>query len=339
MWIVRLALRRPYTFVVASLLVAILGGLMIIWTPTDIFPTVDIPVVSAAFNFTGMPAEEMEKRVVGQFERILTTTVDDIEHVESQSLNGVGVVKIYFQPRAKIEQAIAQVTAVSQTAIRFMPPGMQPPLILRYNASSVPIQQLSLHSDTIPENQLFDLAVNFLRPQLITIPGVQIPYPYGGKQRQVMVDIDPDKLYAYGLSPADVSNAINAQNLILPAGSTKIGKQEYQVKLNSSPETVAALNNLPIKTVRGTTIFMRDVANVRDGFQVQTNIVHADGKGGVLISILKSGSASTLDVVNNIKKALPDIKKTLPPDLEITPMFDQSVFVRASVEGVVKEAA
>src|SRR2546421_10351912 len=251
MWIVRLALRRPYTFVVASMLVAILGVLMIVWTPTDIFPVVDIPVVSVAFNYTGMPAEEMEKRVVGQFERFVTTTVDDIEHVESQSLNGIGVIKLYFQPRAKIEQAIAQVTAVSQTAIRSMPPGMQPPLILRYNASSVPILQLSLRSDTLPENQLFDLATNFLRPQLITIPGVQIPYPYGGKQRQVMVDIDPDKLFAYGLSPADVSNAINAQNLILPAGSTKIGKQEYQVKLNSSPETVAALNNLPIKTIRG----------------------------------------------------------------------------------------
>src|SRR5437773_6253383 len=220
-----------------------------------------------------------------------------------------------------------------------MPPGMQPPLIIRYNASSVAILQLSLRSDTLPENQLFDISTNFLRPQLITIPGVQIPYPYGGKQRQVMVDIDPDKLYAYGLSPMDVSNAINAQNLILPAGSTKIGKQEYQVKLNSSPEAIAALNNLPVKTVNGATIFVKDVANVRDGFQVQTNIVHADGKGGVLVSILKSGSASTLDVVNNIKKALPDIAKTLPPELTITPMFDQSLFVRASVEGVVKEAA
>ena len=234
MWIVRLALRRPYTFVVASMLVAILGGLMIVWTPTDIFPTVDIPVVSVAFQYTGMPAEEMEKRVVGQFERFLTTTVDDIEHIESQSLNGIGVIKIYFQQRAKIEQAIAQVTAISQTAIRQMPPGMQPPLIIRYNASSVPIIQLSLGSDSIPENQLFDLAVNVMRPQLITIQGVQIPYPYGGKQRQIMVDIDPDKLYAYGLSALDVSNAINVQNLILPAGSAKIGKQEYQVKLNSS---------------------------------------------------------------------------------------------------------
>src|SRR5690242_20103596 len=252
MWIVRLALRRPYTFVVAAMLVAILGCLIVFaWMPTDIFPVVDIPVVSVAFNYTGMPAEDMEKRVVGQFERFLTTTVDDVEHIESQSLYGIGVIKIYFQPRAKIEQAIAQVTAISQTAIRQMPPGMQPPLIIRYNASSVPILQLSLRSDTLPENQLFDISTNFLRPQLITIPGVQIPYPYGGKQRQVMVDIDPDKLYAYGLSPADVSNAVNAQNLILPAGSTKIGTQEYQVKLNSSPDTIAALNNLPIKSVNG----------------------------------------------------------------------------------------
>src|SRR5438552_13588954 len=243
MWIVRLALRRPYTFVVAAMLVTILGAFIIVESmPTDIFPVVDIPVVSVAFNFTGMSPEDMEKRVVGQFERFLTTTVDDIEHLESQSLSGIGIIKIYFQPHAKIEQAIAQVTAVSQTAIRSMPPGMQPPLILRYNASSVPILQLSVRSDTLPENQLFDLAVNFLRPQLITIPGVQIPYPYGGKQRQVMVDLEPEKMYAYGISPSDVSNSVNAQNLILPAGTAKIGQQEYQVKLNSSPETVAALN-------------------------------------------------------------------------------------------------
>src|SRR4051794_30782115 len=313
MWIVRLALRRPYTFVVASMLVAILGLLKIlgpqdIRTPTDIFPVVDIPVVSVAFNYTGMSPQDMELRITSQFERILTTTVDDIEHVESQSLNGIGVIKVYFQPNAKIEQGIAQITAVSQTAIRLMPPGTQPPLIIRYNASSVPILQLSLESDTIPENQLFDLAVNNLRPQLITIPGVQIPYPYGGKQRQVMVDLDPEKMYAYGITPNDVSGAVNAQNLILPAGSTKIGKQEYQVKLNSSPETVQVLNDLPVKTVKGRTVFIRDVASVRDGFQVQTNIAHVNGKGGVLLSILKAGNASTLDVVNNIKKALPQIQ-------------------------------
>ncbi len=339
MWIVRLALRRPYTFVVAAMLIAILGVLMIVRSPTDIFPNVDIPVISVAFNYTGMSADDVEKRMVGQFERILTTTVNDIEHIESQSLNGIGVIKIYFQKNANIENANAQVTAVAQTATRFMPPGSQPPLILEYNASNVPILQLSLSSDTIPENQLFDIAINQLRPQLIVLPGVQIPYPYGGKQRQVMVDIDPDKLYAWGISPADVSAAINNQNLILPAGSTKIGKQEYQVRLNSSPEAVKLLNDLPIKTTNGTTVYVRDVANVRDGFQVQTNIVHANGKGGVLVSILKSGGASTLDVVDGIKKNLPRIQQALPADLKITPMFDQSVFVRASVEGVVKEAA
>jgi multidrug efflux pump subunit AcrB len=340
MWIVRLALRRPYTFVVASLLVAILGIFMILFQmPTDIFPNIDIPVISVAFNYTGMSPGDMELRIVSPYERILTTTVNDIEHIESQSLNGVGVVKIYFQKSAKIEQAVAQVTAVSQTAIRQMPAGTQPPLIIQYNAANVPIVQLSLSSDTLPEQQLFDIAVNQLRPQLITIPGLQSPYPYGGKQRNIIVDLDPDKLYAYGISPADVSAAVNAQNLILPAGSTKIGTQEYQVRLNSSPEAVAALNNLPIKTVRGATVYIKDVAGVRDGFAVQTNIVHAGGKRGVLVSILKSGNASTLDVVDAVKAALPQIQKTLPEDLKITPMFDQSVFVRASVQGVVKEAA
>src|SRR4051812_20561938 len=339
MWIVRLALRRPYTFVVAAMLVLILGILMIVRTPTDIFPVVDIPVISVAFNYTGMTADDMEKRIVGQFERFVGTTVNDVEHIESQSLNGIGIIKVYFQKNAKIEIALAQVSAICQTAIRAMPPGTQPPLVIQYNASSVPILQLSLESDTLPENQLFDVAVNFLRPQLITIPGVQIPYPYGGKQRQVMVDLEPEKLYAYGISPADVSNAVNAQNLILPAGSAKIGQQEYPIKINSSPETVKALNDLPIKTVNGATVFIKDVANVRDGFQVQQSVVHANGKGGVLISILKSGNASTLDVVDNIKKALPQIETTLPQGLRITPMFDQSVFVRASVEGVVKEAA
>src|SRR4051812_13501285 len=305
MWIVRLALRRPYTFVVAAMLVALLGIYAILNTPTDIFPNIDIPVISVAFQYEGMPADEMEKRVVGNFERILTTTVNDIEHIESQALSGRGIIKVYFQKGADIAIANAQITAISQTATRFMPPGMQPPLIIQYSASSVPILQLSISSKTLPEQSLFDYAVNGLRPKLITIPGVQIPYPYGGKQRQVMVDLEPEKLYAYGISPADVSTAVNAQNLILPAGTAKIGKQEYPIQLNSSPEAVDALNNLPIKTVNGTTIFIKDVAHVRDGFQVQTNVVHADGKGGVLISILKSGGASTLEVVDNIKKALP----------------------------------
>src|SRR3982751_1031660 len=275
MWIVRLALRRPYTFVVMAMLIAILGVYVIFFSmPTDIFPNIDIPVISVAFQYEGMPAEEMEKRVVGQFERILTTTVNDIEHTESQSLAGRGIIKIYFQKNAKIEEATSQVTAIAQTSTRFMPPGMQPPLIIRYSASDVPILQLSLGSDTLPEQSLFDFTINSLRKNLVTVPGAEIPYPYGGKQRQVMVDLDPEKLFAYGISPSDVSNAVNAQNLVLPAGTAKIGKQEYQVRLNSSPDVIAGMNDLPIKTVKGTTIYIRDVASVRDGYAVQTNKVH-----------------------------------------------------------------
>ena len=345
MWIVRLALRRPYTFIVASLLVAILGLLFILGPssvamPTDIFPEINIPVISVAFNYSGMSPSDMELRIVGPFERILITTVSNIEHTESQSLNGIGIVKVYFQKNANIDQALAQVTAVSQTAIRSMPAGTQPPLLIQYNAADVPIIQLSLSSDTIPEPTLFDLAVNTIRPQLVTIPGLETPYPYGGKQKNIIVDLDPEKLYAQGVSPSDVSAAINNQNLILPAGSIKIGTQENPVRLNSSPETVAALNDLPIKSVGNATTYIRDVALVRNGFAVQTNMVHTNGKRGVLVSILKSGNASTLDVVDSVRAKLPLIRAGLPPearDLVITPMFDQSLFVRASVYGVVKE--
>ena len=339
MWIVRLALRRPYTFVVASMLVLILGVVSILNMPTDIFPEIDIPVISVIFNYNGMSPEDMEKRMVSPFERFLTTTVNDIEHIESQSLYGIGVIKVFFQKGAKIEAATAQVTAVSQTAIRQMPPGSQPPLIIRYSASNVPVLQLAIGSPTLSEQELFDLTVNFLRPRLITIPGVQIPYPYGGKMRQIMVDLDPAKLHAYNISPSDVSDAVNAQSTILPAGTTKIGPQEYQVRLNGSPSVVDALNDLPIRTVGGTTIYVRDVAHVRDGFSVQGNIVHADGKRGILLSILKSGSASTLEVVENVRNALPAIQSALPPDMHVDLRFDQSLFVRAAVEGVVKEAA
>ena len=278
-------------------------------------------------------------RIVGQFERILTTTVNVVEHIESQSLTGIGIIKIFFQKNANVDVSLAQVTAVAQTAIRQMPQGTQPPLIIRYSASDVPVLQLSIGSKSLPEQSLFDLTVNTLRTNLITVPGVEIPYPYGGKQRQVMVDLDPEKLFAYGISAADVSAAINAQSVILPAGTAKIGKQEYPVRLNASPELAATLNDMPIKTVNGTTVYIRDVAYVRDGYQVQQNIVHVDGKPGVLLSILKSGNASTLDVVNKVKAALPRASAALPPELNITPMFDQSIFVRASVEGVVKEAA
>jgi multidrug efflux pump subunit AcrB len=340
MWIVRLALRRPYTFVVAAMLVAILGGVIIVTQmATDIFPSVNIPVIAVAFNYTGMSPEDMDRFIIAPYGRLLTTTVNDIDHFESQSLYGIGIIKIYFHENAKIEEATAQVTAVSQTAIRMMPTGTQPPLIVRYDASDVPILQLSIGSETMPEQQLFDQAVNFLRPKLVTVKGVQIPFPYGGKQRQMMVDLDPAKLAAYGISPNDVSAAINAQNLILPAGTAKISTQEYEVRLNSSPDLITDLNDVPIKSVNGIPIFIRDVAHVRDGFIVQTNVVHSDGKRGVLMSILKSGGASTISVVNDIKSSLPAIKETLSKELKISPMFDQSLFVKAAVWGVVKEGA
>jgi multidrug efflux pump subunit AcrB len=338
MWIVRLALRRPYTFVVAAMLVVILGVFSILNMPTDIFPNINIPVIAVAFNYTGMSPDDVEKRLIVNFERILTTTVNDIEHTESLSLNGVGVIKIFFQKNAQISQASAQVTAISQTAIRQMPTGTQPPLVLQYSASDVPIIQLGISSKSLPEQSLFDLTFNGLRTHLVTIPGIQIPYPYGGKIRAVLVDLDPDKLYAYNLSPSEVSDAINAQAPILPAGTSKIGTQEYQVRLNTSPDAVKMMNDMPIKSINGRTVYVRDVANVRDGFQVQTNVVHTDGKPGVLLSILKHGNASTLDVVKGVRDALPAAQASMPKELVVTPLFDQSVFVRASVEGVVKEA-
>ncbi|HVU65454.1 MAG TPA: efflux RND transporter permease subunit [Phycisphaerales bacterium] len=339
MWIVRLALRRPYTFVVAAMLVLVLGVLSIWRMPTDVFPSVNIPVVSVVYNYSGMSPDEMETRIVGQFERFVITTVNDIDHIESHALNGIGLVRVYFQPNAKVEEAMSEVVAIAQTGLRSMPPGTQPPLIIRYSASSVPILQLAVSSDTIPEQQLFDLTINSLRNQLVTIPGIMIPWPYGGRQRQIIVDLDPDRLRAWGISPQEVSAAIGEQNLILPAGTAKIGVQEYPIRLNSSPEAAAAINDLPIRTVRGTTVYVRDVAHVRDGFQVQTNVVNVGGKRGVLLSILKQGNASTLDVVNAVKAALPEARKQLPPDLNVDLLIDQSLFVRASVEGVVKEAA
>ena len=339
MWIVYLALRRPYTFVVASILIAIVGMLQIfVYMPTDIFPVIDIPVISVAFNYTGMSPDQMEGRIVTPYERILTTTVNDIEHIESQSLYGIGVIKIYFQKNANVINANAQVTAISQTAIRQMPSGTQPPLILEYNASNVPVLQLSIGSKIRGEQELFDLAWNQLRPQLITIPGVQIPYPYGGKQRALMVDLDPQKLYSYGISPIDVSNAVGNQSIIIPAGTAKIGTQENEVVLNSSPLKSNEMNDLPIKSVGNTTVFLKDIGHVRDGFIVQTNVVHSNGSRGLLLSILKSGNASTLDVVNGVLGKLPQAMKALPDDVTATPMFDQSVFVKASVWGVVTEA-
>lgn len=338
MWIVRLALRRPYTFIVAAILLIILG-ITTIWSmATDIFPDIDIPVVNVVWIYSGVPPEEIEKRIVTISERAMTTTVNDIEHIESRSLNGVSVIKVFFHQNAKIEAAVAQITSVSQTILRVMPPGIQPPLIIRYSASSVPILQASLGSETLSEQALYDYGLNFIRTQLATVQGASVPLPAGGKPRQIMVDLDTQALYAKGLSATDVSNAINAQNLILPAGSIKIGDREYNVRLNSSTNVVDELNNLPIRQVNGATIYIRDVAHVRDGFAVQSNIVREDGRRSALLTILKSGSASTLDIVNRVKQVLPRIQSTLPPELNIKLLFDQSVFVRASLNGVVYEA-
>ena len=338
MWIVRLALRRPYTFVVVSLLILILGSGAIFITPKDIFPYIDIPVVSIIWSFQGLPPDEMEKRIVTVSERAMTTTVNDIEHIESQSYNGVAVIKVYFQPTAKVELAISQITSIMQTILRILPPGTTPPLILKYDASSVPILQLSLSGEGMTEAQLYDLGTNFIRTQLATVQGASIPLPYGGKQRQIMVDIDPNLLYAKHLSATDVSNAMNAQNLILPAGTAKVGDREYEVKLNSSPDTVDGMNNLPIRAAGGAVVFIKDVAQVRDGFAVQTSIVRTNGARSALLTVLKNGKASTLSIVKAVKSALPRIASTLPPQLKMTPLFDQSIFVRASMYGVLREA-
>jgi multidrug efflux pump subunit AcrB len=337
MWIVRLALRRPYTFVVAAILLLILGPVAILRTPTDIFPNIDIPVVSVIWNYTGLSPEEMSNRIVFNYERSLTTTVNDIDHIESQSLAGIAVVKVFFHQGVQVANAIAQVTAISQPIVRALPPGTTPPFIITYNASTVPILQLGLSGQGLSEQQLGDIAINFLRTGLVTIPGVAIPYPYGGKQRQIQVDLDTAALQSKGLSPLDVVNAISVQNLILPAGTSKIGAFEYQVDMNGSPQTVAELNDLPIKAVGGSTIYVRDVANVRDGFPPQTNIVRVDGKRSALLSIQKNGNASTLDIIAGIKALLPQVLAGLPPALEVKPLSDQSVFVKASIDGVVRE--
>jgi len=338
MWIVVLALRRPYTFVVMAMLIAILGFSAIISMPVDIFPYIDIPVVSVVWNYAGLSPEEMEKRMVTIFERSMTTTVNDIEHIESQSYSGVSVTRVYFQPDAKIEMALSQITAISQTLLKIFPPGTTPPSIIKYDASSVPIIQLGLESKTLSEQELFDLGQNFIRTQLATIQGAAIPLPYGGKFRQVMVDINPDQLYAKQLSPVDISNALATQNLILPAGDAKIGNIDYQVKMNSSPKILSEMNRLPIKIVNGAAVYLGDVAQVRDGYSVQTSIVRANGSRGALLTVLRSGRASTLAVVNNVKAALPKILAGLTPELHVRELFDQSLFVRAAINGVVREA-
>jgi multidrug efflux pump subunit AcrB len=338
MWIVRLALRRPYTFAVLALLLLIIGPLSILSTPVDIFPNIDIPVVSIIWQYQGLSAEDMANRIVTITERALTTTVDNIDHIESNSLYGVAVVKLFFQPQVNLSMAIAQVTAVSQTQLRQLPAGTTPPLVIDYSASSVPILQLGVSGQGLSEQQLNDYSLNFIRTQLVTIRGAAVPYPYGGKQRQVQVDLDLHQLQSKGLSPNDVTNTIANQNLILPSGTLKVGTYEYQVDTNSAPTTVQALNDLPIRQVNGAMVYVHDVAHVRDGFPPQTNIVRVDGQRAALITVQKNGNASTLDIIKGIYNKLPAIKDTLPPQLRITPLSDQSIFVRGAISGVVREA-
>jgi multidrug efflux pump subunit AcrB len=338
MWIVWLALRRPYTFVVMAILIAILGVTAIITMPVDIFPYIDIPIVSVLWQYNGLSPEEMEKRVVTQFERGLTSGVNDIEHIESQSYNSIAVIRIYFHPNVQVDMAVAQVTAQMQSSLRNAPPGMFPANVLKYDAASVPVLQLGLSSKTLREQEIFDLANNFIRTPLGTVQGASVSYPFGGKNRSVMVDLDLDALYAKQLSPMDVSNALTLQNLILPAGTAKLAETEYQIKVNSSPIILDELNNLPIKTVNGATVYIKDVAQVHDGYSVQSNIVRTDGNRGVLMTVTRTGKASTLAIVNAVKKALPRILANVPPELNVVALADQSIFVRSSIQGVQREA-
>ena len=337
--IVRIALQRPYTFVVLALMILIIGGIASFKTPIDIFPDIRVPVVAVVWQYAGLPPDEMAGRMVSPYQRVLTTTVNDIEHIEAQSLTGIGIVKIYFQPGADIRLANAQITAVSQTLLKQMPPGATPPLILNYSASTVPILQLALSGKGLTEQQLGDFALNTIRTDLVTVPGAAIPYPYGGKTRQVQVDIDPVALQSKGLSAQDVGNAIAAQNQITPAGFVKIGTFQYILKLNNAPASIEELNDIPVKTVNGATIYMRDVAHVRDGSPPQTNVVHVNGARSVLMTILKSGATSTLAIVEGIKGRLPALQEVLPPNLKIVPMNDQSIFVKAAISGVIREGA
>ena len=337
MWIVRLALRRPLTFVVAALVLLLLTPYVLLRTPTDIFPSINIPVVSVIWQYAGLSSQEIEQRILYNHERSLSATVNDIEHVESTSYNGVGIIKVFLQPGASVDGAVAQITAVAQTILRQMPPGQTPPLIIRYNASTVPILQYSLTSEKLSEQEIADLALNQVRVGIANIPGAQIPWPYGGRQRAVVVDLDLTELKAKNLRPQDVVDAVNVQNLILPSGTSKIGGTEYNIEINSSPKVLQDLNDLPIKTINGTTIYLRDVAQVRDGFNPQTNVVRRDGARGALITIMKSGNASTLDVVARVKEQLPRVLSTVTSDLQVREFADQSLFVRAAISGVLKE--
>ena len=336
-WLVRVALARPYTFIVLALAICIIGPLAALKTPTDIFPSIGIPVIGVAWSYAGLSPDQMAGRIISPYERVLTTTVDNIQHIESTSLPGIGIVKIYFQPNVDIRTATAQVTSISQTMLKAMPPGATAPLILNYDASTVPVVQITTSGQGLSEQQILDLTLNFMRPALTTIPGIAVPYSYGGKLRQVQVDLNPRKLRADGLSAQDVANAIAAQNQIVPAGTIKIGSKQYTVNLNDAAPTIAALNNLPIKTVNGATIFIRDVANVRDGSPPQQSIVHVNGGRAVLTSALKTGDGSTLAVVQGVKDAIPGILATMPPSFKINLINDQSVFVKAAISGVIRE--
>ena len=337
MWIVQLALRRPYTFVVAALVLLLLTPFVLLRTPTDIFPEINIPVVSVVWTYNGLNAREVEQRIVYNRERQISTLVNDIEHIESTAYNGAGVIKVFLQPGASVSDGVAQIAASGQSILRLLPPGMTPPVVIRYNASSVPILQYSLASKKFSEQELQDMAQNRVKVGLSTVRGASVPYPAGGKARVVAVDIDLPALKAKNLAPQDVVNAFNAQNFILPSGTAKIGETEYNVSLNSNPEVLAALNDLPVKTVNGAVIRVGDVAQVHDGYQPQQNVVRLDGVRGVLLTVLKSGAASTLSVVDGVKKAMPRILSGLPPELEAKEFADQSLFVRAAVNGVVKE--
>ncbi len=337
MWIVKVALDRPYTFIILALLILLLSPVMILRTPVDIFPNINIPVIAISWTYTGLNPEEFEGRITLPYEKVLTTLVDNINHIESTTYNSLDVVKVYLQPGASLDTANAQVTAASQFVLRQLPPGEQPPQIINFSASSVPILQLGVSGKGLNEQQLNDYSLNFIRPQLITVPGAVVPSPYGGKQRQIMVNMDQRLMQAKGISPGDVLGALTAQSMVLPSGTAKIGQSEYDILNNVAPRTIEELNNVPIKQVDGAMIYMRDVATVSDGFQVQTNIVRQDGHRGVLISVLKAGNASTLNVVKGVHGMLPFIASIVPSQLRMVPLSDQSIFVRAAVTGGIRE--
>src|ERR1700691_6119985 len=337
-WIVLTALRRPYTFVVLSLLIAIFGVLAALRTPTDIFPNINVPVVSVVWSYNGLLPNDMSGRVIYYYERFLTAKVSDIEHIESQSLSGYGVVKIFFQKEVDIAAAMAQVTAASQTVLKLLPPGITPPYVLSYNASSVPILQLALSSKALPQMKLFDFGQNFIRPQLATVQGAAVPSPYGGKILQVQIDLDQQAMQSHGISAEDVVNSVSAQNLILPAGDQKIGKFDWNVALNASPVMLDKINDLPVKKINGAVIYVHDVAFVHTGSPPQTNMVRVNAARAVLMTILKAGSSSTLDVIDGIKSLLPRVKENLPSSLDLHAVGDQSVFVKAAIFGVLREA-